>query len=227
MVAIGKFDETRGNKFSTYGRWWIRQTIQRAIFERGQIVKMPFHYHEKMHLVIQAERQLMSEKGSATISEIAKKTELSREKVILIQRLRKIKNPISLNGKVGFSGEESEDELMEFLTEEETKERLGQFCAVEPPGEREDLRKKINAALNRLKPISAEVLCLRTGYDRKNKEGHGGKTNREVGRRFKEIGGNQSIVSRQRIDQIYSKAIKKIKNSKEGKILEELYFSTS
>jgi RNA polymerase primary sigma factor len=188
MKAVSRFDYRRGFKFSTYGTWWIRQAITRAIANQARTIRLPVHMTEAVNKVMRVQHQLLQELGhDPTPEDLAKRLQLPVGKVHAI--LRAAEEPIPLEAP---ADGEDKGVLVSDLCSDRTISPLENLIS-------QEIREQTARVLKTMKPREEQVIKMRFGLVDGSEQ-----TLEEIGQRFK--------LTRERIRQIEAKALRKLRH---------------
>lgn len=186
MRAVYRFDYRKGNKFSTYASWWIRQSITRAILDKTRTIRLPVHFLELRNYVFKVFYELSKELGrEPTPEELSQRTGVPYEKILVI--FETSKEPVSLETPIG----DEDSTLGNFI---ENKKSPSPYDTAR----KKDISEKIKRFLATLSPREEKIIRMRFGLGE-----YEGYTLEEIGYMFK--------VSRERIRQIEKKALYKMR----------------
>lgn len=196
MKAVDKFEYEKGFKFSTYATWWIRQAISRAIADQARTIRIPIHMIETINRIHKIIRKHLQETGKEPdVEVIAEEVGLSVDKVKNVIKITK--EPVSLEAPIG---SDDDGKFGDFVEDKTTLSAMDYIL-------KEDLRAQIDEVLSQLNEREQSVIKMRFGL----LEDESDRTLEEIGKELN--------VTRERVRQIESSAIKKLKHPKVGRKL--------
>jgi len=198
MKAVEKYEYQRGFRFSTYATWWIRQTITRAIADQGRTIRVPVHMVDRIRQLYRATHEMEQRLGRApTTDELAEEMGVNATKVEWMMRVSWL--PLSLESPI--NDDEEDSELGMFIEDQVTPSPIQSTYS-------DLLREKVQEVLDTLPPREARILRLRFGL-----ENGRSYTLEEVGQKFG--------LTRERIRQIESKALRRLRHPRRARQLKD------